>query len=92
METERKIYKYTSAIAYILLCIIAYFLMSCSTDDVCNCEKETYENITEIITKPNGLPTLTVRKNILSKVEVVCQQEVKQQNNGDGTLFNINCY
>ena len=76
------------------LLLLALLMASCSADSIdedCNCKKITYTWEVEVVTGPNGLPTLVSRKVYLYEEVVNCQDEQTQVSNGDNVYFDIVC-
>lgn len=61
-------------------------LLNCSTDNECECIKETYK-----WHQYASYGQIIAEKVILNVEVVPCQDEQTQTNNGDGTYYNIYC-
>lgn len=78
----------------IKLLLLTLLLASCSREELnenCECNKITYEYVQGTTIGANGLPVTTFEKVILSEVEVQCQDEQTEVDNGDSTYFDIEC-
>lgn len=75
--------------------LFSLIILSCSAErveDDCRCVKTTYEYNQVVSNGANGLPVIDFIKVVLFEENIDCNDEVKEVENGDGTLFDINCY
>lgn len=88
---EDEIEKLAQYTVSLILGIILLILTSCSAEDDCVCEKETFKQEYDIVFI-GGLPKTIVIKNTISKEIVPCQDEQKNISLGNDIFFNVNCY
>lgn len=73
----------------LLVLLIGLSLLSCSKDEVCNCEKTSYE-VQQYTHIENGLPKIGHRTVATSISQVDCQEEGRT-NTGSNTYYVVIC-
>lgn len=77
------------------LILLGLILVGCSAEDIqeeeCRCTKTTYTFETIVTTGFDGLPVLNFVEVFISEENVLCNEEVEDVENGDGTLHRIEC-
>lgn len=76
--------------------LLLLLIVSCSAEEItqeeeCRCVKTTYRYETIVDTGANGLPQLNFVEVFISEENVLCNEEVEDVENGDGTLYRIEC-
>ena len=94
MNDEEIIRFYKISLTVLLLIIISFFLLNCSSesDDLCECTKTTERlNQYPVMNPVTGLPTIQFNWEELSTEQVGCQDEQTRVSQGNSIYITIKC-